>query len=178
MSVVPYGYVTKTCPACHRFLDLNMFGMSSLLGPPTIICPSCGRHVDSGRGEWEDLDLASRLWFVVFSLISAAFVGILGGLTILFPVQVFQGRDLSRSFNLRREPAYITGVITWGIIVAVFQLYRIYCSSRRTAISDDIIPVRASFWTIEIGLQAKMLLLIVSALLSYGSGWLIWFLMR
>ncbi len=118
------------CTKCTSAVDMNFFGLSSLLGPPLVVCHRCGETVATDRLEWNEMPRAGKLWFFGVSLFYLALVGFLGGNSFTATVQILRDGTWTRQW-LYSGPLFWLGAGLWMAFVVILQTYRVYCSLRR-----------------------------------------------
>ena len=155
------------CEKCTSAVDINFFGFTSLLGPPLVVCHWCGGIVATGRQEWRELSTRGKLWFFGVSLIYVVIVGLMGAISFDAAAQYMQDREWRESFRFS-QPTFWLGLALWAIFVVFLQIFRIFCSRRRTR-AEEHKPLERSIRSAQIGMQVKCLLLLV---LIPASAWL------
>ncbi len=168
---VPYAYNLISCPACQEYIDVQMFGFCSGLGPPLLVC-KCRCIIESGRREWVDFQSKHRIRFMLMTALYAVVAAFLGGMSVWIWFHFgLEGRDASKPFQLNlTDPAFLFGAIIWVILVTALQRYRVGRSlERKPTVFREAVPVRVSFWNIDFNLQLKLLALFVllASLLTY-----------
>jgi hypothetical protein len=101
-----------------------------------------------------DLDWSVKGWFIIISLAYAGVIGILGGVSTLIFVRVLQGRTQSGRFQLQ-DVDFLVGAIVWAALVIIIQLMRVLSSLRRTT-TEEVVPVRVTFWGLQANWQMRM----------------------
>lgn len=94
-----YIIAFHSCPNCRCPIELQMFAVSSLLGPSEINCLKCQQPVRLARMEWPEMSGTTRTWFFLVTLLYVIVVGMLTG---NFVDQAFQLWNLdAKIVNLR-----------------------------------------------------------------------------
>jgi hypothetical protein len=161
------GFVLIKCPHCRKPVDAHA-GIHSGLGAPRLACWWCGTVYSTGRSEWRDRPASGKLWYLVLSLVYVAIGALLGGIALAGASHRWQHLGESRFTLGANSIALVVGAGLWGTVIALFQLYRIYASTRRSD-SPPQTPGRASPWSFQTNLQAKFLgLIFLVSLLAWG----------
>lgn len=146
-----------SCPHCQCPIEVRLFAISSLLGPPQIDCLKCQRGIQLGRSEWPNMTLNGRVWFLLVTVIYMIMVGVLTG---NFTDQIWQLWSLNeRIVNMRTSsPIFQVAACVGACSVIPLQIYRIIASGRR-ARSEYKLTLSEFLFGLQWNLQAKCLLL-------------------
>ena len=120
-----------SCPSCRCPIELQMFAVSSLLGPSEINCLKCQQPVRLARMEWPEMSVKTRTWFFFVTLLYVIVVGMLTG---NFIDQAFQLWNMdAKIVNLRfHSLTFQVFACVGGVAVILVQIYRIIASCRRS----------------------------------------------
>jgi hypothetical protein len=152
-------------------VDLSLLGLSTFLGPPVVLCHWCGHPVETERLEWRQFRRWAKVWFLGVSLLYVILGGLLGGLSFDLTYELSrQGEGPARwRFG---ETSFIAGCVFWAVLVIVIQAYRVHCSLIRSRLKG-VAPLKGSFFSVQLGLHTKaLLLLILPPLVGWGGHWL------
>lgn len=151
-------YTVTRCPACRSGVDVNFFSLTTLLGPPTVLCHWCGKPVAVHRLEWKALRVVGKLWFTAVSLFYLALIAGVGGQFVDMAVERWHTGHTTPGWHFT-TPAFAGGAVFYAGLVLVVQIHRIQCSIARSrqAVPE---PVR-SLRSLQIAMQFKFLILIL-----------------
>ncbi len=160
------------CGKCTSAVDMNFFCISSLLGPPFVVCHRCGSTVATDRVEWDEMSGFGKLWYFGISLFYLGVVGLLGGISFDAAVQIIQTGEWNQSLRFS-QPTFWIGASLWAVFVVLLQLYRVSCSRRRSGLEGQK-PLERSFRSFQIGVQFKCFLFLFLIPVLAWLGKMIW----
>jgi len=164
-------YLPVRCRQCTSAVDVSLFGLSTFLGPPIVRCHWCGYPVETERLEWQQFPRRAKVWFLGVSLLYVILGGLLGGLSFDVSYELARTGEFPASWRFG-APSFMAGCVFWAALVVAIQVYRIRCSSVRSR-EQVAKPLRGSFFSVQLGLHAKCLaLLILPGFLAWGGHWL------
>lgn len=156
-------WIDSECPSCGKTIDTRLYGLSSGLGPPTILCGGCGQLIKTKRREVAQMGPLRLLWLLLSSALFVLGIGILGGLSMA----------ITRSFWIPgRWPDKIDfsdfsqDGLFWGALMVALQIYRVIRSLLRSA--DK--PFAGSYWNLQLDMQGKVC--VILTVIPVGS-WLL-----
>ena len=127
----PSCLVDLRCPHCQIVVATLPMGICSWLGPATYSCQSCGSPYDSGRLEWDDMPMRSKIWYVAVSLLYVCVLGGLGGLSIAGAVHFLKSGPWKSDMPVGTVEQKF-GTIASAILILVCQVGRVHRSRQRT----------------------------------------------
>jgi hypothetical protein len=141
------------CPSCGRDADSHI-DVYSGLGPALLQCPACAAVFPGNRKEWAQLGVWGRLWFVLYSLAGIAVGSAAVGFTSGFAFTAARTGETS----VREAPPFIVvpTIAFWAVLLTALQAYRLVSSVRRVG-PDGPRPYRAAFWSLQLGMQTRLL---------------------
>jgi hypothetical protein len=149
-AVVRGGRVA--CPFCRGRVEICLSGYSGL-GPSLLKCHRCGEVMISHRREWAELGWRVRLNYVGISLVYAM-VSLMTGLMI--------GGASWPNSSPSTHIAFRWLLVGSPIAVIAIQTVRVFQSLSRTRWGPGV-PRSTGFWTLDLGMQWKFLLLQILA---------------
>jgi|SRR5579872_998745 len=159
------------CPACNCAVDAHVLSISSVLGPPAVVCHWCGGVVATGRMEWWHMNWLGKSWFIGISVFYAALAFFLGGLSANTAFRFLTTGEWTNEWGIT-DPAFRVGGGAWAAVVALTQVYRIICSARRKK-ELELKPLRWSLLSFQVGGQLKfIILLLLLPAVCWVVGWI------
>ena len=111
----------SNCPYCKKTLDFKVEGGSgwseSPIGVPSFRhCPHCGGKISDGKKEWCDLNVITKIVYLLRTVWTIFVIGVLGGALAAMVLRHFIfGYDSSIQYFLYAWAAWLIGCsILWG----------------------------------------------------------------
>jgi hypothetical protein len=147
------------CPSCNSAVDVHFLFLTSLLGPPAVVCHWCGTVVPTDRIEWWQMSWQGRCWFIAVSLLYAVLAIFFGGLSTTTALRFLETGEWRKDWGIN-EPNFWIGGGIWAGLVVLIQLYRITVSAGRKKEHEEK-PLRRHLWSFQVGGQVKFLVLLL-----------------
>jgi hypothetical protein len=145
-AVVRSGQVR--CPYCRGRVERCLNGYSGL-GPSLLRCHRCGEVMLAHRREWAEMSRRDRFGFVCTSL-AYAMLSLVTGYFIAFAT--------GSQYRGTTVVALIWLILLSPVAVIAIQAVRVLRSVHRTR-RGRATPQTTGFWTLDLGMQWKFLLL-------------------
>jgi hypothetical protein len=138
------------CPFCRGRVDTCLVGFSRL-GPSLLKCHRCGEVMLSHRREWAEMSRRDRFGFV-WATLGYAMLSLITGYFMAFVTGSRGTALLALIWMILFSPVAVFGI----------QSARVVRSLHRTR-SGRAAPQSTGFWTLDLGMQWKFLLLQILA---------------
>jgi hypothetical protein len=148
------------CPHCRAPIDVNLFIVSSRLGPSEVICIKCKETFNSGRKEWPFETTYERLRFFGVAIIEIVLAGIIGGNLIFSAEWNFTGKE-GKAPNLPwDDPSLLPYCYASATLALFIFMWKIWSSNLRRQkagpSSESLLSLNMTF-----GAQGKFLILML-----------------
>lgn len=150
-------YTIYSCPKCDCFIDLVIYGLSSRIGPSFGICSKCEGRINTGRKEWDEMNLKEKAKFFSVTALYILFVGAAGWLFTIgaykFLAEGWGAKGLDFGAN-----SFVL-MFLWASSVLFIQCLRINASKKRFLDKQNFVLI--GFPSLTFGLQIIYLLLMI-----------------
>lgn len=164
-------YRLYMCPRCRCRYDMNFFGLSSHLGPKTIVCRKCAQPHQTHREEWPQKTIKAKLSLVLITLVYIVIGGLGGGNLLYGAIRIWQGQPDVPDLPLH-HPACQKLVILSGFFICALMLLKIHQStSRASQLNSHVQTSSENFLSLNFtfGAQIKtMFLFLLPWLIAYA----------
>ena len=156
------------CPSCERPYDLQLFGLSSRIGPPQVICPKCKNLFQTRRQEWPLITGRARLRAILMTLVFSLLGALAGGNCLFAGFERWRGNANPSSLPFS-DPEFQACAIAAGLFTLSVQIGRMVSSSHRHAsYPNQPMPDQQFAWNFNFSSHSKLLLIF---LLFFLVGW-------
>jgi len=142
-------WIDSQCPSCGNSIDTRMYGLSTGLGPPTILCGGCGQLIKTKRREVAQMGPFRLLWLLLSSALFVLGAGLMGGLFMAITRSFWKPGPWPDKIDFTY---YFWDGLLWGALMVALQVYRVIRSLLRSA--DE--PFVGSYWNLQLDMQGKV----------------------